>query len=72
MKTVTFSLDNGNENLYKELENTLAKIEGIERALIDVKDGDLTIEFNDELIDSEKIQDAIVKQGAKPSIKTTD
>ena len=71
MRTITFSIENGNKDLYKELEITLAKIEGIERALIDVNDGDLTIEFNDELIDSKKIHAAIENQGANSTEKST-
>lgn len=63
MKTVTFTLENGSKETYKEVEYLLSGLNGIERALIDVNDGDLKIEYNEDVIETEVIKHAIERQG---------
>lgn len=64
MKTVTFSIGEGNEKRYNEIEILLAKMDGIERALIDLNDGDLKVEFNEEITDTTQVKQAIESQGS--------
>lgn len=64
MKTVTFKIEEVNEEKYKEIEVLLAKMDGIERALIDMNDGDLKVEFNEDVIEAVKVKQAIERQGA--------
>ncbi|KKI90248.1 hypothetical protein WQ54_19915 [Bacillus sp. SA1-12] len=65
MKTVTFSLKNGNRDMYKEIETSLIEMEGIERALIDVNDGDLKVEFNEDRVGTNQVREVIEGQGAQ-------
>jgi copper chaperone CopZ len=64
MKTVTFSIGEGNQEIYNEIEILLAKMDGIERALIDLNDGDLKVEFNEGIIDTAQVKQAIESQGS--------
>lgn len=64
MKTVTFKIEEVNQEKYKEIEVLLAKMDGIERALIDMNDGDLKVEFNEDVIEAVKVKQAIERQGA--------
>ncbi|OAS88563.1 MULTISPECIES: heavy-metal-associated domain-containing protein [Metabacillus] len=64
MKTVTFSIGEGNQESYNEIEILLAKMDGIERALIDLNDGDLKVEFNEEITDTTQVKQAIESQGS--------
>ena len=63
MKTVTFTIADGNHMSYRDIEVLLAKMDGVERALIDVNDGDLKIEFNEDTIETVKIKQEIERQG---------
>ncbi|MGM0875367.1 MAG: hypothetical protein ACQEWV_11315 [Bacillota bacterium] len=65
MKTVTFTLADGNEELYKEIEVSLSNMDGIERALIDLNDGDIKVEFNEDVIETVKVKQAIESQGSQ-------
>jgi hypothetical protein len=64
LKTVTFKIEEVNQEKYKEIEVLLAKMDGIERALIDMNDGDLKVEFNEDIIGAVKVKQAIERQGA--------
>jgi copper chaperone CopZ len=64
MKTVTFTMVEGNQERYNEIEILLAKMDGIERALIDLNDGDLKVEFNEEITDTTQVKQAIESQGS--------
>ncbi|MBO1512098.1 heavy-metal-associated domain-containing protein [Metabacillus bambusae] len=64
MKTVTFAILEGNQEKYNEIEILLAKMDGVERALIDLNDGDLKVEFNEVIIDTSQVKQAIESQGS--------
>ncbi|MGN7938351.1 hypothetical protein [Virgibacillus sp. 6R] len=63
MKTATFTLHNENKDNYRELENFLLTIDGIERALIDVNDGDLKVEYDEDLISEENVIEELKNKG---------
>lgn len=63
MKTTTFTLHNENKDNYRELEKFLLTIDGIERALIDVNDGDLKVEYNEDLINEAIVIDTLKSKG---------
>jgi copper chaperone CopZ len=63
MKTITFSIGEGNQEIYNEIEILLAKMDGIERALIDLNDGDLKVEFDEVVIGTAQVKEAIESQG---------
>jgi copper chaperone CopZ len=65
MKTITFALEDGNEELYKEIEVSLTNMDGIERALIDVNDGEMMVEYNEDVVDTVKVKQAIESQGSQ-------
>lgn len=63
MKTATFTLHNENKDNYRELEKFLLTIDGVERALIDVNDGDLKVEYDEDLISEANVIDEIKNKG---------
>jgi hypothetical protein len=69
MKTVTFTITDGNHMSYRDIEVLLAKMNGVERALIDVNDGDLKVEFNEDAIETIKIKQEIEIRGFHIDIK---
>jgi hypothetical protein len=69
MKTVTFTITDGNHMSYRDIEVLLAKMNGVERALIDVNDGDLKVEFNEDTIETVKIKQEIERRGFHIDIK---
>ncbi|MDQ0227403.1 heavy-metal-associated domain-containing protein [Metabacillus niabensis] len=63
MKTATFTLHNENKDNYRELEKFLLTIDGVERALIDVNDGDLKVEYDEDLISEENVIEELKNKG---------
>ncbi|PAD69213.1 hypothetical protein CHH83_09820 [Bacillus sp. 7586-K] len=63
MKTATFTLHNENRDNYRELEKFLLTIDGVERALIDVNDGDLKVEYDEDLISEENVIEELKNKG---------
>lgn len=63
MKKTTLSLYNENKENYRELEKFLLTIYGVERALIDVNDGDLKVEYNENLINEATVIDSLKNKG---------
>jgi len=63
MKTTTFTLHNENKDNYRELEKFLLTIDGVERALIDVNDGDLKVEYDEDLISEENVIEELKNKG---------
>ncbi|MFS0879649.1 hypothetical protein [Metabacillus niabensis] len=63
MKTATFTLHNENRDNYRELEKFLLTIDGVERALIDVNDGDLKVKYDEDLISEENVIEELKNKG---------
>lgn len=51
------------EQPIQTLETILVQFNGIERALLDIKDGEVKIEFNENQVTEEKIKDMILQHG---------
>lgn len=45
------------------LETILTQMEGIDRALVDIEDGEVKIEYNENQISQEKIKNNIIQHG---------
>ncbi|KKE80389.1 hypothetical protein DTX80_13040 [Bacilli bacterium] len=46
----------------QQIEQTLNEYDGMERVLIDTEDGEIKIEFNDDVITEEQIATALMEQ----------
>ncbi|MEH7501521.1 heavy metal-associated domain-containing protein [Neobacillus drentensis] len=51
------------EQPIQTLETILAGMNGIERALVDLEDGEVKIEYNENQLSQEKIMDKILQNG---------
>ncbi len=51
------------EKPIQTLETILAGMDGIERALVDLEDGEVKIEYNENQLSQEKIMDKILQNG---------
>jgi copper chaperone CopZ len=52
-----------NEQPILTLETVLVQMEGIERALVDIEDGEVKIEYNENQVSQEKIKERIQQHG---------
>ncbi|WP_256235744.1 heavy-metal-associated domain-containing protein [Bacillus sp. EB600] len=52
-----------NEQPILTLETVLVQMEGIERALVDIEDGEVKIEYNENQVSQEKIKKRIQQHG---------
>lgn len=52
-----------NEQPIQTLETFLVQMDGIERALVDIEDGEVKIEFDENLVSQEKIKKRIQQHG---------
>ncbi|MDQ0230047.1 hypothetical protein [Metabacillus malikii] len=65
MKTVTFTVQHKNVQAFQQLESSLLMIEGVERALIDVGDGDIKVEYNEDTTNVSAVIDTIERAGTE-------
>ncbi|MFL6554769.1 MAG: heavy-metal-associated domain-containing protein [Bacillus sp. (in: firmicutes)] len=52
-----------NEQPIQTLETILVQMDGVERALVDIEDGEVKIEYNENQVSQENIRARILQQG---------
>lgn len=64
MKTITIYVKEAiNEQPIQTLETILLQIDGVERALVDMEDGEVKITYNESQVAQEKIKTRIQQHG---------
>jgi hypothetical protein len=51
------------EQPIQTLEETLVQFNGVDRALLDIEDGEIKIEYNENQVSQEKIREMILEHG---------